>query len=173
MNCGLGNTPIPGAGASIFQHWRAIHQNVFSYWTKVPLRNIINKSQWVRGFIEKPSLDERKILKRIFYTSKKAFLPLSKANPNEDLPIKRTSITLEDPVYEAGQQIAAKRGFGQSFSAYIAWLIQRDAEGGVTREDVIHGATATKPPRKTVKSAKAGVKPAKSAKPAKRPKAKK
>jgi len=47
----------------------------------------------------------------------------------------RTSITVEDPVYDAGQKIAAKRGFRQSFSAYIAWLIMRDAEGGVTRED--------------------------------------
>ena len=51
--------------------------------------------------------------------------------------MKRTSITLEDPVYMAGQQIASKRGFAQSFSAYIAWLIQRDAEGGVTREESI------------------------------------
>jgi len=71
-------------------------------------------------------------------------------------PIKRTSITLEDPVYEAGQQIAANRGFGQSFSAYIAWLIKRDAEGGVTRED----ATFRAPAKTTAKS----VKPAKKAK---------
>ena len=49
--------------------------------------------------------------------------------------MKRTSITLEDSVYDAGQKIASKRGFGTSFSAYIAWLINRDAEGGVTRED--------------------------------------
>ena len=50
-------------------------------------------------------------------------------------PIRRTSITLDDPVYEAGLKIASKRGFGQSFSAYIGWLIRRDTEGGVTRED--------------------------------------
>jgi len=50
--------------------------------------------------------------------------------------IKRTSITLEDPVYEVGLEIAAQRGFKQSFSAYVAWLIQRDAGGGVTREDL-------------------------------------
>ena len=73
--------------------------------------------------------------------------------PNKEYPIKRTSITLEDPVYEAGQQIAAKRGFGQSFSAYIAWLIQRDAEGGVTREDATFRAIA-KAPAKGGKSAK-------------------
>ena len=69
-------------------------------------------------------------------------------NTTEERPIKRTSITLEDPVYSAGQQIAAKRGFSQSFSAYIAWLIQRDAEGGVTREDGVFKAS-----RKAVKPA--------------------
>lgn|GEM_PF-2211677 len=50
-------------------------------------------------------------------------------------PIRRTSITLSEETYRTGQTIAARRGFGQSFSAYLAWLIQRDAEGGVTRED--------------------------------------
>lgn len=29
---------------------------------------------------------------------------------------------------------AKKRGFKQSFSAYIAWLIERDNAGGVLRE---------------------------------------
>ena len=51
------------------------------------------------------------------------------------LRIKRTSITLDDRIYATGLQIATKRGFKQSFSAYVAWLIQRDAEGAVTRED--------------------------------------
>ena len=64
---------------------------------------------------------------------------------------------MEDPVYEAGQQIADKRGFGQSFSAYIAWLIKRDAEGGVTRED----ATFRAPAKTTVKAAVKSAKPAK------------
>ena len=50
--------------------------------------------------------------------------------------MKRTSITLEDSVYDAGQEIAAQRGFRQSFSAYIAWLIQRDANGAVSREEL-------------------------------------
>jgi len=86
-----------------------------------------------------------------------AFPAFPNENPNEDLPIKRTSITLEDPVYEAGQQIAAKRGFGQSFSAYIAWLIKRDAEGGVTREDATLRSTA----KATGKGAKAAKRPAK------------
>ena len=82
-----------------------------------------------------------------------AFPAFPNENPNEDHPIKRTSITLEDPVYEAGQQIADKRGFGQSFSAYIAWLIKRDAEGGVTREDATL-KHAVKPAAKSAKTAK-------------------
>ena len=48
--------------------------------------------------------------------------------------MKRTSITLDDAIYETGQEIAAQRGFRQSFSAYVAWLIQRDCEGAVSRE---------------------------------------
>jgi len=76
------------------------------------------------------------------------------AKPNEELPIKRTSITLEDPVYETGQQIASKRGFGQSFSAYIAWLIQRDADGGVTREDASLPVRAKAAPKAAPKAVK-------------------
>lgn len=71
--------------------------------------------------------------------------------------MKRTSITLDDPVYNAGQKNAAKRGFGQSFSAYIAWLITRDAEGGVTREDtpaVSKPKAATKTAKRTTKRGK-------------------
>jgi hypothetical protein len=49
--------------------------------------------------------------------------------------MKRTSITLVDSVYEVGQKIASKRGFSQSFSGYVAWLVSRDAEGSVTREE--------------------------------------
>lgn len=50
--------------------------------------------------------------------------------------MKRTSITLEDAIYEKGLENAKKRGYGFSFSAYLAWLIARDAEGGVSREAV-------------------------------------
>lgn len=57
-------------------------------------------------------------------------------------------------MYETGQQIAAKRGFGQSFSAYIAWLIQRDAEGGVTREDASLPSTGKTAGKASKKSAK-------------------
>ena len=63
---------------------------------------------------------------------------------NEKVHMKRTSITLEDSVYEAGLEIASNRGFSQSFSAYVGWLIQRDAEGGVTREEA-PGVQKTKP----------------------------
>jgi len=57
-------------------------------------------------------------------------------------PIKRTSITLTPRVYEAGLEIAAQRGFRHSFSAYVAWLIERDAQGGVVREEVSPASTA-------------------------------
>ena len=66
--------------------------------------------------------------------------------------MKRTSITLEDASYDAGLKIAAKRGFRQSFSAYVSWLITRDAEGGVSREVLLPGglpkaAKQSKPPK--------------------------
>lgn len=69
--------------------------------------------------------------------------------------MKRASITLNDLVYELGQQIADIRGFGTSFSAYIAWLIKRDAEGQVTHED----ATLRVPSKTTLKTAKAAKRP--------------
>ena len=69
----------------------------------------------------------------------------------------RTSITVEDTVYDAGQEIAAKRGFRQSFSAYVAWLIMRDAEGGVTREDSTIPNTSTASP-KVVRATKRPIK---------------
>ena len=62
----------------------------------------------------------------------------------------RATITIEDPIFNAGKKIAAKRGFGKSFSAYILWLINRDAEGGVTREDT----PVVKAPAKGTKTAK-------------------
>lgn len=71
--------------------------------------------------------------------------------------MKRTSITLEDAVFEAGQKIASKRGFSTSFSAYVGWLIQRDIEGGVTHEDATTGSAA-KAPTKGVKAVKRPVK---------------
>jgi len=71
--------------------------------------------------------------------------------------MKRTSITLDDPVYNAGQKIASKRGFGTSFSAYIAWLINRDVEGGVTREDT-PVLSKQKAPAKAAKATKSKVK---------------
>jgi len=104
----------------------------FSDWTNVSLRNIL---QIPYGFQEKICLEVKKIPQKYFSDMQNAVLGVYKIELNEEHPIKRTSITLEDPIYDAGQQIASKRGFGQSFSAYIAWLIQRDAEGGVTREE--------------------------------------
>ena len=47
----------------------------------------------------------------------------------------RTSISLLPDIMRKGIANAQSRGFGHSFSAYLAWLITRDTEGGVTRED--------------------------------------
>lgn len=44
----------------------------------------------------------------------------------------RTSITLEDEIYKKGLANAKERGFKNSFSAYLAWLIERDTEEGVS-----------------------------------------
>ena len=43
----------------------------------------------------------------------------------------RTTITLEDRIAEAGKDLAKLRGFQHSFSAYLAWLIDRDDSDGV------------------------------------------
>jgi hypothetical protein len=97
---------------------------------------------------------------------------LAPKKPTKEIIIKRTSITLDDAVYEAGQEIAAQRGFRQSFSAYIAWLIQRDADGGVSREELppIVKKKAPAPAVKAPKAAKAvkASKPAKGGKKGKR-----
>ena len=50
--------------------------------------------------------------------------------------IIRTSITLDKEVADIGKRNAEKRGFGHSFSAYVSWLIIRDARGAVLREDI-------------------------------------
>jgi hypothetical protein len=49
--------------------------------------------------------------------------------------IERKSITLEAETLRKGLANAKRRGFGKSFSAYIAWLIERDASGDVQREE--------------------------------------
>jgi len=46
----------------------------------------------------------------------------------------RTTISLNAQLYEQALRLAARRGFDNSFSAYVAWLIKRDAEGAVERE---------------------------------------
>jgi len=51
----------------------------------------------------------------------------------------RTTISLDAQLYQRGLQLAARQGFGNSFSAYIAWLITRDAQGGVERETLTPG----------------------------------
>ena len=44
----------------------------------------------------------------------------------------RTSISLNAQLYAQGLALANHRGFGNSFSAYVAWLITQDAAGEVT-----------------------------------------
>lgn len=51
--------------------------------------------------------------------------------------MNRTSISLDDKTLRIGLANAARRGFQNSFSAYIAWLIMRDAVGDVIREDLM------------------------------------
>jgi len=58
------------------------------------------------------------------------------------MPIKkpaRTTISLNAQLYQRALQLAERQGFGNSFSAYIAWLITRDAQGGVERENPAPG----------------------------------
>jgi hypothetical protein len=46
-----------------------------------------------------------------------------------------------------GLRNAEKRGFKHSFSAYVTWLIERDAAGNVQREDIgIYRRRARKEP---------------------------
>lgn len=55
------------------------------------------------------------------------------AMPNE---LVRKTISLDADVYARAEENANARGFKASFSAYVAWLIQRDMQGGVTREEL-------------------------------------
>jgi hypothetical protein len=50
------------------------------------------------------------------------------------IPMKRTSITLNSDVMSVGKTKAANRGFENSFSAYVAWLIKKDICGKI-KED--------------------------------------
>ncbi|MBX7157976.1 MAG: hypothetical protein K1X66_06285 [Verrucomicrobiae bacterium] len=56
--------------------------------------------------------------------------------------IVRTSITLDKEVAEIGKRNAEKRGFGHSFSAYVSWLVIRDAKGAVSREEITDATSA-------------------------------
>ena len=46
----------------------------------------------------------------------------------------RTTITMPDAVFKRGLYLARQRGFSQSFSAYLAWLVERDAAGEVQQK---------------------------------------
>lgn len=50
--------------------------------------------------------------------------------------IVRTTISIPEETDEKWKRNAKRRGFQNSHSAYIAWLIERDCEGGVQREEI-------------------------------------
>jgi len=54
---------------------------------------------------------------------------------------------------DVGLTNAARRGFKQSFSAYVSWLIERDAAGDVSRENTV-AETSTTPTAPTTKPVK-------------------
>jgi hypothetical protein len=58
----------------------------------------------------------------------------SKPPPDKDDGTVRKTVSMPKEVFEAGESNAKRRGFKNSFSAYVAWLIERDHEGGVQRE---------------------------------------
>ncbi|MEZ5406283.1 MAG: hypothetical protein R3F23_09040 [Verrucomicrobiia bacterium] len=80
--------------------------------------------------------------------------------------IVRTSITLDKEVAEIGKRNAEKRGFGHSFSAYVSWLVIRDAKGAVSREEIadptsaqhLEGAPQSPPPFNTPPSSTSSTK---------------
>ena len=61
----------------------------------------------------------------------------------------RTTISLNAQLYQRALQLAERQGFGNSFSAYIAWLITRDAQGGVERETLTPGFAFNEKPDPT------------------------
>lgn len=58
---------------------------------------------------------------------------MRKAKGRTSIPV---SVSMTPEMKETAQRIAAGRGFN-SVSNYVCWLIQRDVEGGVAREDVL------------------------------------
>lgn len=55
---------------------------------------------------------------------------------DSDADIKRTTISMPSDAFEQAKRNAKRRGFNNSFSAYVAWLIERDHDGDVKREDL-------------------------------------
>lgn len=48
--------------------------------------------------------------------------------------LKKATVSMSQKIYERGKSNAKTRGFKNSFSAYVAWLIERDDKGAVERE---------------------------------------
>jgi hypothetical protein len=53
---------------------------------------------------------------------------MSNTATSEGRKTKPVSISLETPLFNAGKRQAKKKGFKNSFSAYVSMLIERDAE---------------------------------------------
>lgn len=49
--------------------------------------------------------------------------------------VVRKTVSMPPRAWRAAKTKAVRRGFENSFSGYIAWLIKRDINGGVVRED--------------------------------------
>lgn len=50
----------------------------------------------------------------------------------------RRTFSATPEIMAKGMLNARRRGFGSSFSAYVAWLIERDDSGKVEREEVFN-----------------------------------
>lgn len=59
--------------------------------------------------------------------------------PPSDNPVVKKTVSMSRQLRSAALRNAAKRGFGKSFSAYVAWLLERDNAGGVEREKLRKG----------------------------------
>lgn len=53
--------------------------------------------------------------------------------------LKKATVSMSQKIYERGKSNAKTRGFKNSFSAYVAWLIERDDKGAVEREQLAEG----------------------------------
>lgn len=58
------------------------------------------------------------------------------SRPKSDNPTVKKTVSLDPRLLSNALKAAKQRGFSKSFSAYVAWLIERDGEGAVERESL-------------------------------------